>query len=273
LPDERRGEAVDPFSPAAGSPEAIARDLNLLARFLALWEPPEGGEPPAPVDCLVLLGNAVLRTAERAFAALRAGRAPLLLISGGVGHSTPALCAAVARHPRYRGVGTAGRGEAEILGELAREVFGIEPGRLLLETASTNCGENATLTRRALEERDVPRRSLLLLQDPTMQRRSDASFRQAFRDLPEATFQDDPTFVPRVKAHGGALAFDDPAPEELWPMERFISLAMGELPRLRDDALGYGPRGRGFIPHVDIPPPVEAAHARLLAALGKGDRG
>jgi uncharacterized SAM-binding protein YcdF (DUF218 family) len=247
--------------------EGVAQDLGLVARFLALRD------PPAPVDCLVLLGNALLRTAEHAFEELLAGRAPRLLIAGGVGHSTPALRAAVARHPRYRGVATEGRAEAEILGELARSCWGIEPERLLLEIESTQCGENATLSRRALERHGVACRALLLLQDPTMQRRSDASFRQAYRDQPRTTFVNDPTFVPLVGARGGALVFEDPAPEELWPMERFLALVLGEIPRLRDDAAGYGPRGRGFIPQVEIPAPVEAAHARLVRALGRGGRG
>ena len=34
---------------------------------------------------------------------------------------------------------------------------------------------------------------------------------------------------------------------------------LGELPRLRDDINGYGPLGRDFIVHVDIPAEVEAA--------------
>jgi hypothetical protein len=41
---------------------------------------------------------------------------------------------------------------------------------------------------------------------------------------------------------------------------------MGEVPRLRDDATGYGPRGRGYIAHVDVPDDVEAAYAELLEA-------
>ena len=45
--------------------------------------------------------------------------------------------------------------------------------------------------------------------------------------------------------------------------ERLLSLALGEIPRLRDDENGYGPRGRGFIAHVDIPEAVEAAWRRL----------
>ncbi len=39
----------------------------------------------------------------------------------------------------------------------------------------------------------------------------------------------------------------------LWPVERYLSLLTGELPRLRDDSDGYGPRGRDFIVHVDFP--------------------
>ena len=250
--------------------EEVTRDLNLLSEFLALRVPTSRGK--APLDCLVLIGSAILRTAENAFAAFRAGQAPWLLISGGVGHSTPALRAAVKRHPRYCGVPTDGRAEAEILGDLAQACFGIGPSRVILETESANCGENAILSRRALEERGAPHASLLLLQDPTMQRRTDASFRRAFLDRPGTRLFDNPTFVPRLTAAGGVLVIDDPAPEEIWPVERFVSLVLGEIPRLRDDEVGYGPRGRGFITHVDIPEAVLSAHARLAKALGKGDR-
>ena len=46
-------------------------------------------------------------------------------------------------------------------------------------------------------------------------------------------------------------------------MDRYLSLIAGELPRLRDDETGYGPRGRDFIVHVDIPADVEAAWQTL----------
>jgi hypothetical protein len=41
---------------------------------------------------------------------------------------------------------------------------------------------------------------------------------------------------------------------------------MGEVPRLRDDTDGYGPRGRDFIAHVDLPQEVEIAYLALLDA-------
>ena len=80
-----------------------------------------------------------------------------------------------------------------------------------------------------------------------MQRRMDAVFRLVW---PEAV---------RVNC---------PAPDgrDTWPRDRWISLVMGEVPRLRDDEHGYGPLGRGFIAHVDLPDEVEFAHASLLGA-------
>lgn len=64
---------------------------------------------------------------------------------------------------------------------------------------------------------------------------------------------------------GSDLSFDASGspPEELWQMDRFLDLVTGEIPRLRDDADGYGPQGKAFIPHVDIPPEVEEAYARV----------
>jgi hypothetical protein len=76
-----------------------------------------------------------------------------------------------------------------------------------------------------------------------------------------------PTFTPRVALANGGLAFTRGDVAGLWPMDRFLSLILGEVPRLRDDVSGYGPRGRGFIGPVDIPVEVEAAHALLAANL------
>lgn len=48
-------------------------------------------------------------------------------------------------------------------------------------------------------------------------------------------------------------------PGGLWTVDRYLALVVGEIPRLRNDETGYGPRGRDFIVHVDFPPEVEAA--------------
>ncbi|MGW1339413.1 hypothetical protein ACWCOV_00040 [Kribbella sp. NPDC002412] len=56
-----------------------------------------------------------------------------------------------------------------------------------------------------------------------------------------------------------------PALPEIWSPRRFTELVLGEIRRLRDDADGYGPRGRNFIDHVEIPPEVLAAYNHLAA--------
>ena len=47
---------------------------------------------------------------------------------------------------------------------------------------------------------------------------------------------------------------------------------MGEIQRLRDDENGYGPRGKGFLGHVDIPDEVEAGWQRLMQLKGVQSR-
>lgn len=54
----------------------------------------------------------------------------------------------------------------------------------------------------------------------------------------------------------------------MWESDRYINLLMGEIPRLRDDENGYGPAGKGFIAHVDIPENVEKAFSELKDIYG-----
>jgi hypothetical protein len=51
-------------------------------------------------------------------------------------------------------------------------------------------------------------------------------------------------------------------------MQRLCELLVGEVTRLKDDENGYGPKGKGFIGHVDVPVEVEAAANRVRETLG-----
>jgi len=124
---------------------------------------------------------------------------------------------------------------------------GVDPGAIRVEDRSANCGENAEFSRRLV----TWERSLVLVQDPTMQRRTHACFERAFHDLPGAELI---SFAPEV-------------PRSAWGRERFVSLVLGEIRRLRDDADGYGPRGLNFIDHVDVPPDVILAYRNVAAAF------
>ena len=74
-------------------------------------------------------------------------------------------------------------------------------------------------------------------------------------------------YAAEVRPAGGGLAFAEDI-HGMWDMARYIHLLMGEIPRLTDDANGYGPNGRGFIAHVDIPEAVAHAFEALKAAYG-----
>ncbi|MGH4051133.1 MAG: hypothetical protein ACREVX_07235 [Clostridium sp.] len=72
-------------------------------------------------------------------------------------------------------------------------------------------------------------------------------------------------FIPTVKVAGIDYEYANDKIKGLWDKARFIDLIMGEIPRLRDDENGYGPKGKGFIAHVDIPQEVLASYERLLS--------
>ena len=54
----------------------------------------------------------------------------------------------------------------------------------------------------------------------------------------------------------------------MWDIDRYVNLLMGEIPRLKDDENGYGPKGKNFIAHVDIPETVYDAFEQLQAVYG-----
>ncbi|KAL9584219.1 MAG: hypothetical protein Q9212_002248 [Teloschistes hypoglaucus] len=249
-----------------------AADLNLLSEFLAFQQ----YNSLLSVDCIVLCGSSILHCAETICSALRSNPslAPTLIICGGIGHSTPYLYAAIAKNSRYADLRNTVNGlpEASVLDIiLARDYdkAAIEEAgcRIVVETKSTNCGANAIETRKILESLDIPMpSSMVIVQDPTMSLRTHASFQKTYADVSSPPqFLSFPTFVPKLREKGGELVWDVPGvdPAGLWDIERFVDLVLGEIPRLRDDVEGYGPRGKGFIVHIDIPDEIEEAWRRL----------
>lgn len=340
----------------------LVEDANTISTFISHAQLSSLGELDGAADVVVLCGSAILNCAEHVFGAIRDRGISVcrtLVICGGVGHSTQLLYDAVRAHPRYApaiddvqmpcaesrllyaiglryfGLGdhtTLLSGEAPAAGAVS---VGSGKVRVIVEEKSTNCGANAietvALLRRHAEQIGSVR-SLVIVQDPTMSRRTLASFQKAY-GLLHPPAQDDgpfppagpesdvrtqtqtqateaegqeivptmrccPTFVPALLplasaagasgsgsgtdpgsgAGAGAAAADvsslQYAPARglsssagLWAPQRFLDLLLGEVPRMRDDAAGYGPAGKGFIAHVDIPQEVEAAFTRLSAVV------
>ncbi|KAJ5783348.1 uncharacterized protein N7518_009025 [Penicillium psychrosexuale] len=250
-------------------------DINLLSEFLSDNQV-QNLSTTSPVDCIVICASAVLHSAEILFKALqqRPSLTKALVLCGGIGHSTELLYDAVKSHPAFSRIADEIQGlpEAKVLERILGEFFDRslitkEGCQILLEPLSTNCGQNASFSRKVLDEAGFRApATCIIIQDPTMMLRTRASFEKTYEGAqPPLSVISCPVFVPQVQlSRGGVIEYSDMSPpSELWSQSRFLGLIMGEVPRLRDDKDGYGPRGRGFIAHVDVPSHIEAAWARL----------
>lgn len=241
-------------------------DVNRIAAYLARRDVASLSPTVAPhADVLVLCGSAVLAAIDIAATAFKDGLADRLLVSGGVGHSTPFLRQAVREDPRYGDVSTDARPESAILAEILRRHNAVPEAAILLETESTNCGQNAEFSVSLLKQTPLKLRSVILLQDPTMQRRTHECFQRSLRDASDVRISSYAPFVPTVP-HRDAPNVHDEDGRAVWSVRRFTALILGEMCRLHDDEHGYGPRGADFIDHVDIPNDVTHAYQRLAAA-------
>jgi hypothetical protein len=242
---------------ASPATETVPHSINTLVRFCARRDVPE--LTPAALggmaDVAILFGGSILAGADVFAAAMRAGVATRYMIVGGQGHTTDMLRRVL--HERT-GRHDAAATEAALFDRYLRRRYGLAVD--LLEEASTNCGNNVTNALALLRAEGIAHDRLVLVQDATMQQRMDAGFRlhgaPATRIVNFAAHR---TFVDE------ALAYVDP-PAGMWPLDRYVSLLLGEVPRLTDDADGYGPNGRGFIAHVEVPAEVRSAAGHLTAS-------
>ena len=259
-------------------------DVSTIAEFLACSQV-TSLENCTAVDVLVLCVSAILPTAERVFSALEARPevAKTLVLCGGIGHSTPFLYDVVGRSKYARLADQIqGLSEARVMELILKSFYPrlnelITSGsiNLVVEDKSTNCGANALETRKLLDQASISSRSFIVVQDPTMSLRTLASFSKTYADvLSPPSFLSFPTFIPvmalkKSEANSDIHSLEFVVPEinslDLWEQDRFLDLILGEIPRLRDDANGYGPKGKGFISHVHINERIEAAWARLRA--------
>lgn len=207
-------------------------------------------------DVMVLFGGSILCGGDLLAEAMKNKIAGKYIIVGGAGHTTETLRRKV--HERFPDIDTADLPEAEVFDRYINKKYGLQAD--YLETRSTNCGNNITYLLKLLEDHGVPFKSIILSQDASMQLRMDAGLRKYVSD--ETSIINYAVYDATVIAENSELVFQD-AIDGMWPMERYISLLMGEIPRLRDDADGYGPRGKNFISHVEIPEQVEQAFQAL----------
>lgn len=208
-------------------------------------------------DVMVLFGGSILCGGDVLASAMREQAAKKYVIVGGEGHTTEALRKRV--HQEFPDIAVTGKTEAEVFSEYIDQKYGLNAD--LLECKSTNCGNNITLLLELLREQHISFQSIILSQDATMQRRMEAVLRKYIPE--EVTVINFATYQAKVVEKAGKLEYDKKI-YGMWDMERYISLLLGEIPRLTDDEAGYGPKGKNFIVHVDIPEKVRNAFETLM---------
>ena len=245
-------------------------DINKISHFLARRDLRELHEDALyeryglkQVDLILVLGNSIPDIALLGAKAYKKGLGKHFMIVGGKGHSTRYLLENVFNGALEDETVVSERSEARVLKEIVMKELGLKEEEILIEEQSTNCGSNAIEALRLFKKNDQVPKSVLLLQDPTMQRRSHASFVKEWQEE-ETFFVSYAPFVPKLAILDDKFVFLNTEIHHLWEMNRFFDLVLGEIPRLRDDVSGYGPNGKGFIVHVDIPTAVLSAFERVV---------
>lgn len=212
-------------------------------------------------DVLVLFGGSILAGGDLFAQAIKEGVAKKYIIVGGAGHTTETLRQRV--HQEYPEIETADRTEAEVFQNYLRDRYDCEADEL--EMKSTNCGNNITYLLKLLQEKQIHRESVILMQDATMQRRMDAVLRKYVED--DTAIINYASYQAKVCEKKEALAYEQEI-HGMWTVERYANLLMGEIPRLTDDKDGYGPNGKNFLAHVDVPAEVRQAFEELKMVYG-----
>ena len=203
-------------------------DVDRWARVV--WDYHHVHHELAAADCIIALGSHDTRVAERAAEVFLAGWAPLLVCSGHLGSLTSGMWS---------------RSEADIFADVAAE-RGVPRERILIESRSTNTGENVVFSRQRLAEKGVTPRRGIAVQKPYMERRTLATFAARWPEL-------------EVLVTSPQLDFDAYTASGI-SRDDVVQIMVGDLQRL----IVYGEKG--WSSRQEIPREVKAAYKGLVAA-------
>lgn len=256
----------------SADPNSIAQSINTLADFCAKrdFEALTQKEIQAKtgqdqVDVLVLFGGTIVEGLNVLAKAIENHAAKTTIIVGGAGHTTDTLSKTFAStfegDPAFAFEALKGLSEAEIFQKALAKRYGLKAD--FLETRSSNCGNNITFLLDLINEKRIPCKSIVLCQDGTMQHRMQATLE---KEAPELKIYNFATYQAHVHPDGqGGFELDE-HPEGMWTVDRYVELLCGEISRLKDDENGYGPKGKHYIAHVDVPESVEQAFETIQSS-------
>ena len=250
----------------------VAENINTLAKFLGTRDIDALNQEELfkrygihQVDVMVLFGGSILEGGNVLVSGIKNFVAKKYIIVGGAGHTTDTLRQVV--HLEYPDITTTDLSEAEIFQKYIKHVYGCKAD--YLETKSTNCGNNITYLLDLLKDNNISFKSIILSQDASMQWRMAAGLKKYVKE--GVTIINYATYCAKVLNQDEDLVFEDNI-HGMWSINRYVNLLMGEIPRLSDDANGYGPNGKNYIAHVDIPENVKIAFEELKMVFGSETR-
>ena len=201
-------------------------ETNRLARLV--WDYHHMNHTLCASDCILVQGSHDLRVAQRGAELFLSGLAPRIVFSGGLGNLTSGMW---------------DEPEAVKFSRVAIEM-GVPDSAILLESRSTNTGENVHYTRALLQEKGIDPQSFILVQKPYMERRTYATFRKVW---PEK----------EARVTSPQIDFEDYATASI-SLEAVIHIMVGDLQRIRIYP------DRGFQIPQEIPEEVWSAYQELV---------
>ena len=209
-------------------------DPQIRALAETLWNYHLMKHQVAKADAILVLCSHDERVAERGAQLFLEGWAPLIIFSGGQGEITRRLWS---------------EPEAERFARIAMSL-NVPPECIVVETKSTNTGENVQFTRKLLAEKGLDPRKFIVVQKPYMERRAYATFlrywpeKEVIVTSPQVTFDE---YVARYT--NSSLSADD-----------VVGIMVGDLQRIK-----FYP-GLGYQIAQEIPEEVWTAYEALVRA-------
>jgi len=248
----------------------IAENINVLSDFLGKRDIDtlssnalEKKYQFSQADMLILFGGSIAYGCDIFGKAISNNIAKNFMIVGGEGHTTESLRETI--HNANPEIVTAGKMEADVMREYIKRKYDID--NILIERNSTNCGNNVTYALDVMKQNKLFPNNIIIIQDSTMQCRMDAIFRKYLHGS-KIEIINFASYKVRVELINEKLVIEPSNILGMWGIDRYISLLMGEIPRLLDDANGYGPIGKNYIAHVNVPVNVLKAFEELKVEHG-----
>lgn len=202
------------------------KTIDQLAKIL--WEYNNINQPVSKSDIILVLCSNDTRVAQYGAELFIKNLAPIMIFSGGQGVLTKDIF---------------NKPEAEVFADEAIKL-GVPKYKILLETKSTNTGENIDFTKELISRQNIKSDSIILVQKPYMLRRSFATFKKRWPDQ-------------QFTVTGPKISFED-YPNETISKDLLINIMVGDTQRIKLYA------EKGFQIPQDMPDMVWEAYEELV---------